>query len=526
MDRFLVGPNKIITKIGPAGLLVGVIFLWLSAFYLDIYSAINVWSINQTYNHCFFVLPGALYLIWRQRSEWVKLPVTPAYNVLFLLAPVLMLGLLGKAGEVQLFSHIAAFSSFSLLLILFLGWRISAVIRFPLVFILFAVPVGAELVPLFQEMTADIALWCLGFTNVPVYREGLYINIPAGRFVVAEACSGVQFFIACLAFSAIYAHFSFTLVRLKVFFMLLAIVLPILANGVRVFLTVLVGQYFGMEYADGVDHLVFGWVFFSFILLLLILCGECVQLADIKSNQEPAKVTRADLMSWWQQGRWGGAFVVILLLMVAYIGLKELQASNKPLPAKINVELLPAHSDTSHYKGGWRPYFSKSSDSKLIRLIDRPLAGGSVELFIAWYKDNQSGAELVSNSHRIFDLDKWSVISQGYSSIVIDDQATSVNKVLITNPEGEKRIVLYWYELENTRSAHRLFVKLHQALNRMVGVTDAGAVIAYSSVFNGKPDGVAAELGQYIPEQFSNVRSALPFEVSVDNEKGRFKNDH
>jgi exosortase len=67
------------------------------------------------------------------------------------------------------------------------------------------VPSGAFLVPALQAFTAHFAVAGLHILSIPVYSTGALIEIPAGTFAVAEACAGLRFLIAAVAFGVFFA---------------------------------------------------------------------------------------------------------------------------------------------------------------------------------------------------------------------------------------------------------------------------------------------------------------------------------
>ena len=140
-----------------------------------------------------------------------------------------------------------------------LGWQVSKFLAFP------AVPVlrgadGEDLVPPMMEFTATFTVEALRLTGIPVYRDGLWFSLPSGNWSVVEACSGVRYLIASATLGVMYAyHLSHPVERLL--FIVLSIVVPVIANGVRAYMIVMIGHLSGMEYATGVDHLIYGWVF-------------------------------------------------------------------------------------------------------------------------------------------------------------------------------------------------------------------------------------------------------------------------
>lgn len=147
---------------------------------------------------------------------------------------------------------------------------------FPLGFLLFAVPVGEALIPPLQQVTAWFTVEGLRLTGIPVWWEGLYLSIPAGHFEVAEACSGLRYLMASVALGVLYAYLTYRSPWRRLAFVVLSMVMPIVANGIRAYGIVMIAHLEEMKYATGVDHLIYGWLFFGLVVLLdvLVRSGE------------------------------------------------------------------------------------------------------------------------------------------------------------------------------------------------------------------------------------------------------------
>lgn len=52
--------------------------------------------------------------------------------------------------------------------------------------------------------------------------------------------------------------------------MLVCLVVPIIANGIRAWATIYIAQYVGAEAAGSFDHIVYGWVFFAIVITLVL----------------------------------------------------------------------------------------------------------------------------------------------------------------------------------------------------------------------------------------------------------------
>ena len=459
--------------------LFGLFIVWFALFYEAIFSAIRIWHISEIFTHGFFVLPGAFYFIWREREKLAAIEPKPNYLVFLLLVPFLFLGLLGRAGGVEVFAHVSAFTVLPLMLWLVLGNQIAKVIWFPLCFMLFSIPIGEELVPFLQKITADMAVFLLNFTSIPSFNTGLYIEIPAGKFVVAEACSGIRFFIGSLVFGAVYSHISYYSFKRKFAFMLLAILVPVVANALRVFSIVLIGHFVDMKYASGADHLVYGWVFFGIVLFVLVLIGESIRdkpeldktdVAIINPNEEVPGFNSAFSQK--------GIMVCGVLLVAAFVWQIKILPSKEAVLSKIDIPQISDSFRSKPLNQGWRVLVNGYSDLlegylKLSRL-------NQTNAIIAWYPQNTEGKELISSGNALFDKEYWS--RQLETTHFFGDDF-NVGLLEIVSVSGQRRLVLYWYQLNGVAYASRFKAKLYQAVDVMSSGSGGGALIALSLPF-------------------------------------------
>ena len=150
-----------------------------------------------------------------------------------------------------------------------LWWRLAG----PLLYLYFLVPFGAFVTPKLQDVTTVFVAHGLPLLHIPAYIDGYTIEIPEGTFVIAEACAGLRFLIAAIAFGCLYALVMYRSGLRRAAFISASIVVPIAADGFRVLGIVVLGHYLGSAQAVEADHVVYGWVFFSVVILALILLG-------------------------------------------------------------------------------------------------------------------------------------------------------------------------------------------------------------------------------------------------------------
>ena len=162
---------------------------------------------------------------------------------------------------------------FEILLLAVLGWRVFRALMAPLLFLFFLVPFGEFLVPTLQNFTAAFSVHGLKLLGIPVFADGYIIQIPAGKFEVAEACAGLRFLIASIVFGCFFATIVYRSMWRRAIFIALSIVLPIVANGFRALGLVLLGHLMGNAASAMADHVLYGWLFFTIVTLVLIAIG-------------------------------------------------------------------------------------------------------------------------------------------------------------------------------------------------------------------------------------------------------------
>ena len=269
-------PRRALTATIPAAWrapLLRLTLAWLALFALawsDWSEMARQWWEASTYNHILLV---PLILFWLVRQRWPELAkLTPQawWPGLLLLAGGALGWLAGTAAGINTASQLGAVVLLQGGVAALLGPRVVAGLLFPLAYMFFLVPFGDEMVPALQGITAKLAIALTHASGVPAVIDGVFIDTPAGLFEVAEACSGVKFLVAMAALGTLVAHLCFASWKRRALFMLAALVVPVLANGVRAWGTIYIAQSQGIEFAAGFDHIVYGWIFFALVMAIVL----------------------------------------------------------------------------------------------------------------------------------------------------------------------------------------------------------------------------------------------------------------
>ena len=283
--------------------------LWAALFRAEIAAAVGVWYDSTAYSHCFLVLPVAAFLAWERRDALKSAPFRPAPGVAAMLAvPVLLGWFAAERLGIMEARQLAAMALLLLTVLAIVGWQVVRVMAAPLLYLVFLVPFGAFLTPMLQQVTLDLTMFFLGLVGVPAVSDGFIIEVPHATFLVAEACAGLRFLIASVAFGALYACLIYRSTGRRALFIVASVIIPVIANGLRAFGIVWLGYVLGSAEAAAADHLIYGWIFFSFVILLLVLAG-----LPFRQDTLPARPAQPTPLLATGLRPWGPAALLLLL---------------------------------------------------------------------------------------------------------------------------------------------------------------------------------------------------------------------
>lgn len=364
----------------------------LLLFHRDTADIIEIWWNSSTFNHCLLIVPIIGWLVWQRLPQLRDLTPATWAGGLALVGAGAAGWLLGEAGSLALARHAGLVLMLQGAVIACLGKSVARGLAFPIFYALFLVPAGEELVPLMQTVTAEIAMALLGLSGVPAHIEGIFITTPVGYFEVAEACAGVKFLIAMVAFGALVANVCFRTWPRRIAFLAASVVIPILANGVRAWGTIYVAERSGStEFAASFDHVIYGGVFFAVVIALLLAAGWRFFDRGVNDPWFDPQALAA------QPGRLSIAAAAVLVIGIAALAptwSAAVSATARPGPAELapldvaGWTQVPAEDAIP-----WRPRFAGADLFRMARYRDSQ--GHEVDLAIAVYARQSEGHELV-----------------------------------------------------------------------------------------------------------------------------------
>jgi exosortase A len=266
--------GQILQNFRLAGPTIGVGLLVIGAlFHTEVEAAVRVWIDSTAYNHCFLVIPIVAYLLWDRRELLADAAPSPTVWPGLAAIPVIMLWLLAERLGIMEGRQLMMMTLVEILFLTVLGWGLWIRLAGPLLYLYFLVPFGAFIVPSLQDFTTSFIVHGLNLLNIANYSDGRTIEIPEGTFLVAEACAGLRFLIASFAFGCLYALLVYRSALRRIIFVMISLIVPIIANGFRALGIVVLGHILGSAQAATADHIIYGWLFFSVVILIQIALG-------------------------------------------------------------------------------------------------------------------------------------------------------------------------------------------------------------------------------------------------------------
>ncbi|MFK3739428.1 exosortase A [Massilia sp. TN1-12] len=491
-------------------LLVLALLAPFALYFGTVRSIVSIWNSSETFAHGYVILPISLWLMWRRRENFSLYPPTPYPPALVLLAVLGAGWLAAQLGEVQVVSQYTFVAMFPVAALALFGPRLAGSLAFPLLFLLFAVPFGEVFVGPLIQFTADFTVAAVRATGIPVLRSGTRFELPTGNWSVVEACSGVRYLISSITLGCLYAYLTYRSTVRRALFIGLSVLVPIVANGLRAYMIVMIGHLSGMELATGVDHIIYGWLFFGLVMFVMFWIGSFWR-EDTEGPKAPAAraVDGAARMPAFAGSamppRFAATVAGVLLLCAAWpvAALVGERLNHNPAQvelAGLNVMLPPAPEFAS-----WRPdYLEPDARFHRVYLQD----GQPVGLTVLYYRNQDRDKSLISSLNRLAGYkDTWHEVDSATRSVTLAGQPLALRESMMSGPQGPIMVWSFkWIGGHYTASDYA--GKLWQAASKAMLRGDDGAAVLLAAPAD-NPAQARAALQRFVATQGAVLDGAL-----------------
>lgn len=227
------------------------------------------------YSHGFLIPFMSGYLIWKKRGQIVLDTSKGAGSGLILVLGGLFVLLLSSFWQIYFTGAAAFLLVLTGTLVYLYGWKLLGTLWFPVLFLVFMLPIPLVLVAdislSLKLLAAKAAMKLIEMMGIIAIREGSYIHLKTGTMIVGDVCSGLRSLIALLAFGAFFSYISNLSNFKKILLFICSVPIAWIANIVRIMTLTLIANSFGVDAASGFVHDASG--IFIFVIAFIMLFG-------------------------------------------------------------------------------------------------------------------------------------------------------------------------------------------------------------------------------------------------------------
>lgn len=240
------------------------------------------WSSRDTYYSHGFLIPFiSIFIIWQKRKELSQLPLKPLNWGWFLFLGGLLIHIISTLWQVNFTSAFSFMLTLVGLVMLFFGKNYLRQLLFPILFLLFMIPLPAVAIAnlsfRLKIFVAQIATFTINKLGVPAIREGSLIRTMHSQIMVEDPCSGIRSLIALIALGALMAYYSKLSRAKKTVLFISSVPIAASTNIIRIIALSMVSEIYGEKYVTGFFHDAMGILVFVFAFLSLALVERMLE---------------------------------------------------------------------------------------------------------------------------------------------------------------------------------------------------------------------------------------------------------
>ncbi len=487
--------------------------LALLLYHSTVYGLYDLWVLSDsgTYTHGVLLLGVSIYFFYKTwLAERNALSVQPnTIGFVFLVSTSIAWFLVALA-DVAVMEEILLVFIFLFIVWAIFGYKNALKFSFPILLIICAIPVWDILQGVWlQKATAEVATIMLKAIGINSYRDGVYIHIPAGKFQVAETCSGMRQLVAAISLGFIYGYMNnFRIVALFAYTFLIAIV-SFFINSIRIFIVVIAGELTEMQhYFVRKDHVTLGWVLFGIGIFLFIWLSNVVLRASHKDEVAVETISEGKCEASEKPRHQYLVMVLVLLGLSTGPALAFFHSINKNEWKGSLV--IPSVFDDWQLKskeGDYRPHFINGD--VVYEGIYENSAKETVYCYVGYFWDQEQGRELIASFNTVEDKGKWKKVSSIQNEVYISGKKIKIQETLLKSSVGRKKLVWNWYVLAgNLQTSRPDMAKLFGIWGELIGKPGSASFLVATDVVDNESN-ARLRLKNFLDKSLVEVETAI-----------------
>ncbi|WP_028862306.1 exosortase C-terminal domain/associated protein EpsI [Psychromonas aquimarina] len=418
------------------------------------------WSVGP-YNHGLLGFGLSMYCFWLKRDIFSCYSFKPV-TILFILCSCLLLftANLASIGQLQ---QLSVFLIVTALLTSVYGYKIIKTLFLPLLILSLTLPIWNILQVPLRDISTAVSFHSVSLLGFEITREGYRLITPGGIFSVEEACSGLGFFLVSALYAGFVTQFNNLTYKAGLGFLILAVIIAIIANWIRITVIIIVGSQTHMQHFIVQDHLTFGWFVFAAGILPLIIIGQASfnepaadnSTSSVEQNARPVLNTRYLLLV--------SAIVVLSSGAFSYVSSRYDPDYKFILPTISSYKQLGQVNAASP---NWSPTSIGASSEQFVYFSQGELL---IQVYLANYVRQRQGQEMIFVENRLFNENRWAAVGQETLAIKQNSVLNKVNLIKLRRDTKRSRLIAYWYVNDGHFSADKKQSKWNEAVATIKG---------------------------------------------------------
>lgn len=426
------------------------------------------------YNHSPLVVGMAAWLLFVGLRGVTLRQVSPSVAGLLLLATVVAVYALSEIIDLtlgmQVMLPLVVWASVYALM----GRQLALYLTIPVGMLYFTIPIWDLTVGPLQDISTLVVSAWVRWSGLTALIEGYYITIPAGRFEIAEGCSGMRYVVVSLALAAFYAMNWLGRWRNRLMLVLVAGLASMVANWIRIYTLILIGHWTDMQhYLIAVSHDEYGWVVFFVCMAPVLWFARHLEARETEPKSGRPGVPVANQAASALQVLLCG--VLAAAIVAAPVMLRGGEPASEPeeLPTLISAPSDPWTEASVSY--AWEPQFEQPS--LLGHQAFTAEDGRTVEAYVARYLTQHPDAKLIARRNVL--SPGWHGARQTDTSMVVGGEDRRVRRTELRSGDAT-RLTVNWFVVGGRSATGELQAKLLEIPALFSGRRD-GAIIAVSA---------------------------------------------
>jgi EpsI family protein len=317
----------------------------------------------------------------------------------------------------------------------------------------------------------------------------------------------VRYLIASFMVGTLFAYLNYNSPTRRWVFVGVSIVVPIVANWLRAYMIVMLGHLSGNKIAVGVDHLIYGWIFFGIVIGIMFVIGARWQepVAEVRAPS-PADAVHSAMPA---SRVWPAAVLAAVTVALAPAAARALQHPATMPPVALTLPALAGAEAAAEQTLRLPPRFEgAAAEAHRVYAAD----GGAVTVHVAYYRHQTYGTKVTSSMNFLIPSNDshWNRVAFGVARVPVPalgggPLALRSHELIggrtATNVGREHLEVrqIYW---AGDRLTHRsTWATAYGVLGRLAGQGDDAAMITFYTDGENPEAGrrVEAFVGQHLP---------------------------